>query len=79
MKPEAFPAPDGADALIAALSFTPNLGDGIAAGGGSDRMVLHPMLRIPCRTPHNTSSLRRIDSPPCCRSDAAKDRDRPRA
>jgi hypothetical protein len=42
-----------------------NLWDGIAARGGSDRMVLHPMLRIPCRTPHNTSSLRRIDSPPC--------------
>jgi uncharacterized protein len=49
-----------------------NLGDGIAAGGGSDRMVLHPMLRIPGRPLHNTSSLRRIDSPPCrhCRFSA---------
>ena len=56
-----------------------NSGDGIAARGGSDRMVLHPMLRIPRRTPHNTISLRRIDSPICRRRVATARGGRPTA
>ena len=47
--------------------YAKNLGDGVADHGGSSWMVLHPMLRIPLRTPHNTGSLRRIDPPTCCR------------
>lgn len=40
-----------------------NLGDGIAAHGGADWMVFHPMLQILRRTPHNMGCLRRTDSP----------------